>query len=202
MTRKRLTREQSKDQTRQRLIEAAQKIFTKKGYVASSVEDIAEAAGYTRGAFYSNFSSKSELLMELLQRDHERMQVDMQSVMAGEVSPEEMKARAVDVYSRICSDGEYFLIWVEAKLLASRDAKFRGRFNAFIREKQPYIAQFIEAFCAQVGTPLPMPADMLAFGFMSLCDGAQFFHMSDPQQVTDTFTGSVLGAFLTRVMFG
>jgi hypothetical protein len=126
----------------------------------------------------------------------------MQSVMEGEVSPEEMKARAVDVYSRVCSDGECFLIWVEAKLLASRDAKFRVKLNAFIREKQDYIAKFIEAFCEQVGTPLPLPADMLAFGFMSLCDGAQFFHMSDPQQVTDAFTASVLGAFLTRVMFG
>ena len=68
MKRQRLTREQSKDQTRQRLLDAAQAIFMKKGFVAASVEDIAEAAGYTRGAFYSNFRSKPELFLELLRR--------------------------------------------------------------------------------------------------------------------------------------
>jgi AcrR family transcriptional regulator len=74
MKRKRLTREQSKDQTRQRLLDAAQGIFMKKGFVAASVGDIAEAACYTRDAFYSNFCSKSELFLELLRRDHEAMQ--------------------------------------------------------------------------------------------------------------------------------
>ena len=58
MKRKRLTREESKEQTRLRLLDAAQTIFMKKGYVATSVEDIAEAAGYTRGAFYSNFHAR------------------------------------------------------------------------------------------------------------------------------------------------
>ncbi|WP_207850240.1 helix-turn-helix domain-containing protein, partial [Pseudomonas sp. 21_B] len=74
----RLTREQSKDLTRERLLSAAHAIFTKKGYVAASVEDIASAAGYTRGAFYSNFRSKAELLIELLKRDHEEAEADLQ----------------------------------------------------------------------------------------------------------------------------
>jgi AcrR family transcriptional regulator len=47
----RLTREQSRDQTRQRLLDAAQTVFTQKGFGASSVEDVAADAGYTRGAF-------------------------------------------------------------------------------------------------------------------------------------------------------
>jgi AcrR family transcriptional regulator len=63
MKRQRLTREQSKDQTRLRLLDAAQAIFMKKGFVATSVEDIAEAAGYTRGAFYSNFSCMPVLFL-------------------------------------------------------------------------------------------------------------------------------------------
>src|SRR5579859_2309393 len=70
MSRKRLTREDSRDQTTQRLLDAAQRLIAKKGLSATSVEDIAEAAGYTRGAFYSNFSSKGDLFIELLRRDH------------------------------------------------------------------------------------------------------------------------------------
>src|ERR1700744_5339450 len=99
MKRQRLTREQSKDQTRQRLLDAAQTIFMKKGFVAASVEDIAGAAGYTRGAFYSNFRSKSELFLELLRRDHETMQAELQAIFASAASREEMEARVL----RYCS---------------------------------------------------------------------------------------------------
>ena len=67
-----MTREDSRDQTTQHLLEAAQKLIAKKGLSAASVEDIAAAAGYTRGAFYSNFSSKGDLFIELLRRDHEK----------------------------------------------------------------------------------------------------------------------------------
>src|SRR5579863_1807875 len=100
MKRQRLTREQSKDQTRQRLLDAALTIFMKKGFVAASVEDIAEAAGYTRGAFYSNFRSKAELLIELLRRDHERMQVDLHSIIEEGTTREETEARCMAFYSQ------------------------------------------------------------------------------------------------------
>ena len=86
----RLTREQSKDQTRERLLNAAQDIFLKKGYVAASVEDIAAAAGYTRGAFYSNFRSKAELLLELLERDHSAVQGELQQIFETGGSREQM----------------------------------------------------------------------------------------------------------------
>jgi AcrR family transcriptional regulator len=71
MPRKRLTREESRDLTRQRLLDAAAVIIAKKGLAAASVENIAERAGYTRGAFYSNFDSKIDLFIELLKRDHD-----------------------------------------------------------------------------------------------------------------------------------
>ena len=80
--RQRLTREQSKAQTRQRLVLAAQSIFIDKGFIAASVEDITAMAGYTRGAFYSNFGSKSELFLEILKHDHEATRRDLSGVVA------------------------------------------------------------------------------------------------------------------------
>src|ERR1700730_12985354 len=72
MSRKRLTREDSREQTTQRLLEAAKKLIAKKGLEAASVENIAAAAGYSRGAFYSNFGSKEDLFIDLLRRDHQK----------------------------------------------------------------------------------------------------------------------------------
>ena len=202
MKRQRLTREQSKDQTRERLLDAAQTMFMKKGFVAASVEDIAAAAGYTRGAFYSNFGGKSELLIELLRRDHETMQAALQAIFQNAASREEMEAAILRYYSSLPSQNTCFLLWVEAKLLAVRDGRFRLRFNAFMHEKLDQTGAYIREFSARVGTPMLMEPERLAIGLMGLCDGVQFFHTADPQNVPVEMAEAVLASFFSRVVFG
>lgn len=202
MKRQRLTREQSKDQTRERLLDAAQAIFMKKGFVAASVEDIAAAAGYTRGAFYSNFGSKSELFLELLRRDHEVMQAGLQAIFANAASREEMEERVLRYYSNLHRENKCFLLWAEAKLLAVRDGRFRIRFNAFMHDKLEQLGAYIREFSARVGTPMLMPPETLAIGLMSLCDGLQFFYTVDPQNVPAQRVEAVLAGFFARVVFG
>src|SRR5271166_2938950 len=67
-TRKRLTRQESKEVTRMRLIEAAERLFIRKGFDDASVEEISEAAGYSRGAFYSNFDDKEAVFLAVIDR--------------------------------------------------------------------------------------------------------------------------------------
>jgi AcrR family transcriptional regulator len=202
MKRQRLTREQSKDQTRLRLLDAAQAIFMKKGFVATSVEDIAEAAGYTRGAFYSNFRSKPELFLELLRRDHEEMQAALESIFEDGATRESMEAQVLEYYSNLPRDDKCFLLWMEAKLLAARDGRFRVKFNAFLHEKLGQMSEYIRAFSARAGTPLLLPAETLAMGLMGLCEGVQFLHTIDPQNVSSDTAQAVLAGFFARVVFG
>ncbi|CAG9197788.1 Transcriptional regulator, TetR family [Paraburkholderia tropica] len=199
---KRLTREESRDQTRERLLDAAQAMFMKKGFVGASVEDIAVAAGYTRGAFYSNFGSKAELLVVLLRRDHEAMEGELRSIFETPATREEMEARVLKFYSRLPQDNKMFLLWVEAKLLAARDARFRARFNAFMKEKRERLGAYISEFSARVGTPVTIAPDLMALGLMGLCDGVQFLATADPQHVTPPVVEEVLGRFFARVVFG
>lgn len=63
---RRLTRAESKEQTRRRLLDAAAQVFAHRGYTAASVEEIAESAGYSVGAVYSNFSNKEQLFEALM----------------------------------------------------------------------------------------------------------------------------------------
>jgi AcrR family transcriptional regulator len=67
LPRRRLTRAEAKARTRQLLLEAAASVFASKGFAGASVEEIAEAAGFSIGAVYSNFGSKEELFLELSQ---------------------------------------------------------------------------------------------------------------------------------------
>lgn len=68
--RKRLTRQESKDLTRMRLIEAAETLFIRKGFDDVSVDEISETAGCSHGAFYSKFNNKEEVFLALI--DHRR----------------------------------------------------------------------------------------------------------------------------------
>jgi len=64
--RRRLTRAETKARTREQLLDAAARVFAEKGFAGASVEEIAESAGYSTGALYSNFDGKEQLFLELL----------------------------------------------------------------------------------------------------------------------------------------
>ncbi len=202
MSKVRLTREQSRDQTRQRLLDAAQSIFLTKGFVAASVEDIAELAGYSRGAFYSNFASKSELFLQLLKRDHENVMGDMRAIFEAGETRQQMEDSVLHYYSNHFRDNECFLLWMEAKLQAARDPEFRIGFIACMGELRDATTEYIRQFSERVGTPLPLPARELAIGLLALSDGMQFSFAFDPQNVSAETTESVLAGFFRRVVFG
>lgn len=202
MSKVRLTREQSRDQTRQRLLDAAQAVFLSKGFVATSVEDIAELAGYTRGAFYSNFGSKTELFLQLLRRDHDKVMADMRAIFEDGESRSQMEARVLAYYSTHHRDNDCFLLWMEGKLQAARDPEFRVGFTDCLRELRTATTEYVRQFSAQVGTPLPLPAEQLAVGLLALSDGMQFSYAFDPQGVSLEMTEAVLAGFFRRVVFG
>jgi hypothetical protein len=105
-------------------------------------------------------------------------------------------------YSNLHRENKCFLLWVEAKLLAVRDGRFRIRFNAFVHEKLEQMSAYIREFSARVGTPMLMPPETLAIGLMGLCDGVQFFYTVDPQNVPAEMAETVLAGFFARVVFG
>lgn len=200
MSRKRLTREDSRDQTTQRLLDAAQKLIAKKGLSAASVEDIAAAAGYTRGAFYSNFSSKGDLFIELLRRDHVKAHAELDALRDDSLSIDHIQARTRTICSGIYRDNESFMNWTEARMLAARDAKFRAKLNALIAEKRGEIATFIDYFYRRVGSSPAISAQAMAMGFMSLFEGMKLSMLSSPADMTPDAAEAVLTVFLDSIM--
>src|SRR5207237_7478801 len=72
-TGKRLTRDEKKAQTRERLIDAASQVFARKGFAATSLDEVAETAGLTKGAVYSNFESKEDLVRSVLEESDRQL---------------------------------------------------------------------------------------------------------------------------------
>jgi AcrR family transcriptional regulator len=200
MSRKRLTREDSRDQTRQRLLDAAQKLIARKGLSAASVEDIAAAAGYTRGAFYSNFSSKGDLFIELLRRDHVETHAELAALRSDALPLDLIQKRTREIYGRLYRNNESFMNWTEARLLAARDTKFRSRLNALLAEKRGQIAEFIEYFYQRAGVASPVPESAMAMGFMALVEGVKLSMLSSPADMTAATAESILTTFIDAIM--
>jgi len=183
MTRQRLSRDESREQTRDRLLEAAQTIFTKKGFENASVEDISAAAGYTRGAFYSNFGGKTELFIELLRRSHAGVKLEFDRLF--EIAPDvaALEAGIIQYYSQLYRDDVCGVLWMEAKLLAIRDVKFRNKLNIFLTEKRAEIIDFLHRFSARTGVAPLAPA-------------------VDPQRVSCKLAEAALAWFGRCALFG
>jgi AcrR family transcriptional regulator len=200
MKRVRMSREESREQTQQRLIEAAQAVIARKGLAATSVEDIAAAAGYTRGAFYSNFRSKSDLFIELLRRDHRQAHASMSELLAADLAPDQLEQRVIQMYAQLYRSNEGFMNWTEARMLAARDGRFRAKLNALMLEKRDFIAAFIEQFYQRVGIPAATPPAQMAMGFMSLVEGVKLFRLSSPQDMTVEVAETILTLFIDALI--
>ncbi|MFP3681416.1 TetR family transcriptional regulator, partial [Pseudomonas sp. SIMBA_041] len=97
---KRLSRDEAREQTRLRLLDAAALRIARKGLAATSVEDIAACAGYTRGAFYSNFNSKNDLFLELLRRDHQNVQENLRKLLDADPLSEGLQKQLTSLYAQ------------------------------------------------------------------------------------------------------
>src|SRR5258708_10925896 len=200
MTRKRLSREDSREQTTQRLLDAAEKLIARKGLDVASVENIAAAAGYSRGAFYSNFKSKDDLFIELLRRDHQKSMAELNALRTSELSLDHVQSRARDIYGQMFRDNESFMNWTEARMMAARDTRFRAKLEALIAEKRGQIAAFIQYFHDRVGVAPSLPPEKMAMGFMSLAEGVQLFMVSSPTEMTPATAESLLTLFVDSIM--
>jgi AcrR family transcriptional regulator len=123
-------RDEQRARTRSELLDAAARVFGARGFHAASVDQVAEAAGYTKGAVYSNFASKEELFLELLDR-HLDEAIGALEQLVFDVAPEDRAERFVAQQDRMSVlDRGWFLLEAEFLLYAARNEQVRDRVAA------------------------------------------------------------------------
>jgi AcrR family transcriptional regulator len=151
--------------TRDRLVEAALGVFAEKGVVGASVEEISEAAGFTRGAFYSNFESKDELCLAALDRFvAEGLAATKDAIASLEVAQpqtlDELVRHAISAFLEAQpSDRVSVLAGAELQLYAAREESFAGPYAAHAAGTGLTFARIIEDAAAQFGQRLAVPAE-------------------------------------------
>jgi AcrR family transcriptional regulator len=185
---KRLTRSEKRAQTRERLLDAAERVFLRRGLQGSSVEEISAEAGFTRGAFYSNFDSKEEMFVELLQdrvyRQYAAIAVEAQ---AQPGSPRDRLRWGIEQlkapYEK--EDGRWlFRLWLECLTLATRDEGFRRLAATFWSGNRELVAEQTKEVFQEVGRKPPVPPKQIATAMIALDIGLAVQHVVDPDAVS------------------
>src|SRR5215469_17528104 len=101
------------EETRRVLLKSARLIFARDGFEACRIEDIAAAAGYTRGAFYAHFGTKEELFFALLQEETDRHATSIRAILEDNDSVERRIAALRDYYVRCIADREWGMLVLE-----------------------------------------------------------------------------------------
>ena len=117
----RMSRRERKELTRELLLDAAIEVFARKGYNGASLDDVADAAGFTKGAVYSNFSRKSDLFVALLLRETARRQEAFSEAVAGRPLTELPETGGRWLEHREEDDRDVDLFTMESWLAAARD---------------------------------------------------------------------------------
>lgn len=189
----RLSRSEQRDQTRARLLDAAEKVFVERGFHAASVDEVAEEAGYSKGAVYSNFENKDELFLAVLERRVDSRALAIETGVSPDQPISDQAAQAGDAFLEVfLQQSQWSLLLMEFATYAARHPELRERFAARNRRMRTAMAGLIDSHLTALGLRAPISNDDLAMILFALGDGFILTKLTDPDTVSDSLFGDAL----------
>lgn len=189
----RMTRVEQQEQTRERIVAAADVLFVERGFHASSVGDIAAAAGYTKGAVYSNFAAKEDVFFAVYERRAQRAVEDMERRFSERAVPDVLDDLSLAAAHRrgTVEDGwlaTFFEFWTHV----IRRPALRERFAEIHRRAQ-------EPLATAVSRHLGRDARQLVVAVYAMQLGLSLERLTQPELV-DEGLGARMGRLLIEEM--
>lgn len=176
------------------LLAAALRVFARRGFRQAGVDEIAAAAGYSKGALYWHFSGKEDLLLALLEERVDAPMREMVALLQAAPPERDMSVEASREFAlRLTKHRDAMLLEHEYWTLAIRDPELRARYAERQTELRGALAGALEARARHLGTPdLPIPADDLARIVMSIVGGLAVDELIEPGSVRPELLGETL----------
>jgi len=177
--RQRMSRKESQLQTRERLLDAALEVFSRRGYYAASVDEIAAQAGFSKGAVYSNFSSKEDLFLALIDRRFAR---DVQAYpgIVDFMTKQLQFEKGPDFKELVMQDRTWNILLIEFFLYAIRDETNREKLAARLEQLRRIMEENLSALYAQLEKKPMLPIEELPWSLFSLGVGMMLQFYIDP----------------------
>src|SRR5689334_3507060 len=183
----------TRDETRDKLFEAAARVFEEQGIGGASIETLAAAAGFSRGAFYSNFKSKDELIIAMLE-DHLEQTVQRNLELLARHKNLADFIDALKTMDRSKQDplGRSPLLHMEMILFVARAEKRRPELAKRLRARRKLIADIVEATLKGNGRNDNLNPPWMASVVLALEDGFRLHRLIDPETTpADSFLRAI-----------
>ncbi|MFN0089986.1 MAG: TetR/AcrR family transcriptional regulator [Acidimicrobiales bacterium] len=173
-------------------------VFGERGYTAATLDQIADAAGFSKGVVYSQFSSKADLFLHVLDRRIAERAAENQAAVE-RIDGDDLDAIVGELQRLMSrSDPAWRLAVTEFRIAAARDPALRARYEASHRRTVDRLASVLDQIYAKTRRVAPVPTGHLAATILALDVGIV---------VEDATTGSPLPAesldvVLRRIVFG
>src|SRR5258708_25995121 len=197
----RLTRDEKKGQARLRLLEAAAHVFARRGYHAATVDEVAEEAGYTVGALYSNFAGKQELFLAMLDEHFDQEMAAYKEISSQRATAEDKARGSADYWMDFLETNPHFFpLFIEFWGLALRDPERREQLTARRRPFRSAVAELMRADAAELGLELPAAAaQSLATVVSAIRNGLALNMLADPKLVPRELFGDFMALIFTAL---
>jgi AcrR family transcriptional regulator len=177
----RLTREQQQAETRERVLAAATTTFLEKGFHGTTMAAVAETAGFTSGAIYSNFASKEDLVLAVLDRHATERTRLLAEALSAARSLEDLLARVSRWFgSLIEANPEWPVLQIDLALNTRHNPALRPKLRERHRAIQAALAQVLGDQSSRFGVELPLDTDTLASAIHGLGEGLAVQRLLDP----------------------
>ena len=192
----RLTRKQKQAHTRACLMHSAARVFARRGLQQASIDEVAEDAGFTKGAFYANFKSKEELFLAMLDERFAKRIEDIERVIAGEGSTAQKARRAGDQFvQRLSADREWERLFFEFSAYAARDEDFREELVTRYRAMRDRIAAALQTHAEEAEKESVLGSDQVALMVCMMGNGFALEKLLEGDAVADELYGTMLMIF-------
>jgi AcrR family transcriptional regulator len=192
----RLTRKEKQAQTRECLMHSAANVFARRGLQQASIDEVAEDAGFTKGAFYANFKNKEELFLAMLDQRFATRIEQIEQVIGDEDSPEQKARRGGDLaVEQMRGDEDFERLFFEFSAYALRDENFREELVTRYRAMQSRIATALHAHAEEAGKDEAMPPEQVARIISMMGNGFALEKLLEGDAIADDLYGTMLAVF-------
>lgn len=198
-----LTRREKQEQTKVRLLQAAARVFARRGYHQASVEEVAAEAGFSTGAVYSNFAGKQELFLALADQEVEDRVAEIRAVAEAAERGEAPGAEAADQFRAFLErDPDWPILFYEFWSFGVRNAEVQEEFSKRRQAVRDALAETLERVAAELGLQLRFPAPALATAVGAALNGLAFERAADPEAMPDEVFSEFISAVLACSVSG
>jgi AcrR family transcriptional regulator len=177
-------------------MDSAAAVASRRGIERASLDEVAERAGFTKGAVYANFANKDQLFLAMLDAHFDARLAELDRILSTEADPDEQAREAAEGMMRmLAAQPEWHRLFFEFALHAARNEGFRTQLVERYRSLRGRLAELLARRAERLGIEPVVPPDQIAAMTFAMANGVAMERLLEPEAVPDTLMGEMMATF-------